>query len=69
MNKTCTRCGIEKNVEEFYRNNKNRELYRGQCKKCMDEKSRLYNSMNSEKIKIKNKEHRTKNSEKIKQRT
>jgi hypothetical protein len=68
MLKTCTRCGVEKSVEEFYRNNKNKELYRGQCKKCMDEKSRLYNSINSEKIKIKNKEHRAKNSEKIKQR-
>ena len=63
MNKTCNKCKIEKNVEEFYRNNKNKNLYRGQCKKCMDEKSRLYNSMNSEKIKIKNKEYYHKNKE------
>jgi hypothetical protein len=63
MNKTCNKCKIEKNVEEFYRNNKNKNLYRGQCKKCMDEKSRLYNSMNSEKIKIKNREYYHKNKE------
>jgi len=63
MNKTCNKCKIEKNVEELYRNNKNKNLYRGQCKKCMDEKSRLYNSMNSEKIKIKNREYYHKNKE------
>jgi len=34
-NKTCTKCGIEKDVSEFYKNKTHKDGLRSQCKQCM----------------------------------
>lgn len=38
-NKTCTKCGLEKNIKEFYKSPKkyNSSGYKPQCKKCVKE--------------------------------
>lgn len=35
--KTCKKCGIEKDLEEFYKEKKSKDGYRGSCKICMSE--------------------------------
>jgi len=61
--KICSKCGIEKDVCEFYKNNKNPNLYRGQCKKCMNTNSFTYYRNNVEDISEKNKKFRKENPE------
>ena len=34
--KICSKCKEEKDVCEFYKHSKNPNIYRGQCKKCMN---------------------------------
>jgi hypothetical protein len=41
--KTCSKCGIAKPVEDFaWTKNNNGRLRRGQCKPCVNERSRRY---------------------------
>jgi len=61
--KICSKCGIEKEVCEFYKHSKNPNIYRGQCKKCMNNSSAQYNSNNKEIISEKNKKFRLENPE------
>ena len=64
--KICSKCKEEKDVCEFYKNNKNPNLYRGSCKICMNKKSKEYFEKNKTSISEKNKEYRKKNIELIK---
>jgi hypothetical protein len=66
--KVCSKCGIEKEVCEFYKNNKNPNLYRTHCKKCMNENSAKYKFDNKEKLVEKSKEYVKRNSEVIKEK-
>lgn len=66
--KICRKCKLEKDVCEFYKHSKNPNIYRGQCKKCMNSDSVLHYSNNKEKIKEQSKIYVSKNSEKIKKR-
>jgi hypothetical protein len=66
--KICSKCKLEKDVCEFYKHSKNPNIYRGQCKKCMNSDSVLHYSNNKEKIKEQSKIYVSKNSEKIKKR-
>lgn len=34
LTKMCPKCGIKKNVEEFYKSNQTKDGRRGYCKKC-----------------------------------
>lgn len=61
--KICSKCKVEKDVCEFYKNNRNPSKYRGQCKKCMNTNSLTYYTNNVEKISEKNKEFRKENPE------
>ena len=61
--KICSKCKIEKEVCEFYKHSRNPNIYRGQCKKCMNESSLNYKKNNVEKINKKNKEYFEKNRE------
>ena len=64
--KICSRCGVEKEVCEFYKTSKTPTLYRCQCKKCMNKHSTLHYINNKDKILKQSKEYASKNSEKIK---
>ena len=66
--KVCSKCGIEKEVCEFYKNPKNPNLYRAHCKKCMNENSAKYKFDNKEKLVEKSKEYVKRNSEVIKEK-
>lgn len=61
--KICSKCGIEKGVCEFYKNSKNPNIYRAQCKKCMNESSLSYHKKNSKIISEKNRKFRLENPE------
>lgn len=61
--KICSKCQKEKEVCEFYKHSKNPNIYRGQCKKCMNESSLNYKKNNIENINKKNKEYFEKNRE------
>jgi len=50
MFKTCTRCGVEKNVEEFYRKLKGSEERRGDCKVCVNLNNKIYSKINLKKV-------------------
>ena len=61
--KICSKCQEEKEVCEFYKHSKNPNIYRGQCKKCMNESSFDYNKKNSKIISEKGKQFRLENPE------
>ena len=61
--KICSKCKVEKDVCEFYKKNKYSNLYRGQCKKCMDTNSSTYKKNNAEIISEKSKKFRKENPE------
>jgi hypothetical protein len=61
--KICSKCGLKKQVSEFYKNAKNPNIYRGQCKKCMNSNSAQYNENNKKIISEKNKRLRLENPE------
>ena len=58
MAKICIRCGVEKDITEFYRE-------RNQCKECRKEYHKQYYKKNSEKIKENTNQYREKNTEKV----
>lgn len=73
MNKTCSKCNIEKLVSEYHKSKTSKYGVKGICKECCNKYNRKYMNNNKEKIKeynIKNKEkfkeYRDKNKEKLK---
>ena len=78
MKKICKKCGEEKSLEEFSKDNKSVDLHFSICKECnkkykLDNKEKLkqqskeYSIKNKEKIKIKSKKYREENKEKVKE--
>lgn len=63
ITKICSKCEQEKEVCEFYKNNRNPNLYRTHCKKCMNDNSQQYKKYNKEKVDKKNNEYQLKNRE------
>lgn len=61
--KICSKCKEEKEVCEFYKHSKTPNIYRGQCKKCMNEFSSNYNKKNAKIISEKGKQFRLQNPE------
>jgi hypothetical protein len=61
--KICKKCNIEKNIDEYYIKNKNKNTFRNQCKDCMNLYAKKYKNENKEKIDKKNKEYLIKNKE------
>lgn len=49
--KKCTKCGVEKNLEEFHRNKKSKDGRTFKCKECVRFYSKSYRKENREKIK------------------
>jgi len=65
MVKTCSKCGIEKNIELFHKHKLHKDGYASQCKECCKFKEKEYIEKNKQYIKIKQKIYRVKNKEKI----
>ena len=67
MKKVCNICLIEKEISEFYMNNKYKSgvSNRYGCKQCDNESSKKYYIKNREKQLSRKKEYRIKNKEKI----
>jgi hypothetical protein len=61
--KICNKCGIEKEVCEFYKKPKKENEVRSTCKICMNNSSAKYNVVNKEMISEKNKKFRLENPE------
>lgn len=65
--KVCSKCKIEKLINEFYKKPQNKNGLCGQCKICMNQQSKKYYQDNKETIKETNKKYRINNREKLKQ--
>jgi len=61
--KICSKCKVEKDVCEFYKHSKKPNIYRCQCKKCMNEFSFDYKKKNAKIISKKGKQFRLENPE------
>lgn len=59
--KTCSKCGIEKPINDFYKRSRSEGKYRADCKICNNEMSKKYYKDNSEKIAERHKEWRIEN--------
>lgn len=64
--KICSKCGIEKDVCEFYNRKKSRDGKRPECKICSNESSVIYNKKNEQKINLIKQKYVNKNKEKVK---
>ena len=63
--KICTKCGIEKELSEFYRRKKSIDGLCPYCKLCIKKERSIYHQKNKNKIKLKNKKYRENNKEKL----
>lgn len=63
--KKCNKCGIEKNINEYYSNKYGKNGLNSVCKTCKNKKLKEYYEKNKDKIKIVEKEYREKNKDKI----
>ena len=55
--KKCSKCGLEKNYSEFFKDNHLKSGYRADCKECHLIVQKLYKDNNHDKIEQKRKEH------------
>lgn len=67
MNKTCTKCSINKNGEEFYKCPTTNDGLHVYCKKCISIISKEWRQDNPEKAKEHRKKYATESSDKIKE--
>jgi DNA mismatch repair ATPase MutL len=56
--KTCTKCKIEKPLNEFHNKKSSKDGKNSRCKKCRNESNREYSKFNSNKIKKKREENK-----------
>jgi hypothetical protein len=63
--KICSKCNIEKEVCEFYKNVSNLDGKRPECKICSNKQSALYNQKNKEKLKKIKQKYVDNNKEKV----
>jgi len=56
--KICSKCGIEKDLSEFYKQNKHKYGVGSECKECIKNKSKEYYNKCKEEIKIKTNTYR-----------
>ena len=67
--KVCTKCGIEKGLEEFPKKKGGRNGRSSYCRGCFSEYQKLYAIKNKDKISEKSKQYRNANKEKIAKRS
>ena len=64
--KTCTKCGVEKELSEFCNDNTHKYGVSGTCKECKKEYDKKYRCENKAKLSESAKKHRVKNRIEIK---
>lgn len=64
--KLCKECGIEKNLEDFYKRSDSPDGYRNDCKDCVKKRRKNYRQSNPDKIYEYNKQYQEDNVEKRK---
>jgi len=64
--KKCSKCGVVKGVEEFYKNKSKKDGYSDQCKICGRQCRKQYRETNPEKIRQEKKRYREANRDKAK---
>lgn len=57
MTKRCSKCGIEKPLNEYYKNNSSSDTYRHECKTCKKQCSKRYYQSHDKEIKQKKKRY------------
>lgn len=57
MVKQCTKCGIEKSFEEYYKHPKGKYGLQARCKSCRKKTTREYDTNNPDKVYVRNKKH------------
>lgn len=78
--KKCNKCGVEKELGEFWKDSRVKDGHRGRCKSCINhyraqnkekfiEKSRQYYSQNKEAVKERSRKNYAQNKERVKKRT
>jgi len=69
MNKICSKCGVEKDVNEFYKNKNSKDGLRYACKMCCEEYKKKHEKTEEYKEcqRIRGKKYRKENKEKIKE--
>lgn len=65
--KVCSKCGIEKLLDEFYSDKQKKDGRQSNCKACNSEYSRKYRQLNADKIKEYIKHWKKENSDKVKE--
>jgi hypothetical protein len=50
MDKTCSKCKIEKNIGNFYKDKQKSDGFGSQCKKCIDKSVKNYVKLNRKKV-------------------
>lgn len=66
--KTCSRCGNDKPVSEYYKDSRCEDGLRSVCKQCWSKRQKAYRSTRKEEISKSGKEYYQKNKEKINRR-
>lgn len=59
--KRCTKCGVVKSLDEFYRNKSRRDGRSSRCKSCSGEESRNYYAAHPEKVRERDRKYRAAN--------
>ena len=59
--KICSKCGLEKNLSEFYKRKETKDGYRSDCKKCFNKNGLIFRQKNQKKIKERKQEYFQKN--------
>jgi len=65
--KTCSKCGVEKELSEFDRDKSRSSGFDHRCKVCASEKNRKWRAENPEKVREKNRKWRAENPEKVRE--
>ena len=66
--KTCTKCGVTKELSEFSKNALAKDGLQSRCKQCQNQYGRKWHEANKEKVKEKNRKYYKENPEKMKER-
>lgn len=64
--KICNKCNIKKELVEFSKYKKSKDLHAGTCKICKSKIDTEYRNLNKKTIRLKNLEYKAKNKEKLK---
>lgn len=63
--KVCCRCGMEKSIDHFYRNDNKEDGFRVSCKECEKEYQKQWYEKNKERLNKKSKDYNERNKEVI----